>query len=77
MSGMATTNDYRLKLATNDVLLSCDGSAFRFLAAVMAQCHVHKDISAGSIEAHHQSFGVFTASAALLGGVMVGGRTWK
>src|SRR5208282_6413910 len=43
------------------------------LAAQVAQRYVHEDISAGSIEAEHQGFGVFTAFAALLGSVL-GGR---
>src|ERR1700687_3957013 len=51
------------------LLLSRDRSPFRSPAAMVAQRHVHEDVSAGSAEAHHQSFSVFTAFAALLGSV--------
>src|ERR1700687_5088983 len=56
------------------LLLSRDRSPFRSPAAMVAQRHVHEDVSAGSAEAHHQSFSVFTAFAALLGSVQ-GWRT--
>src|SRR6202795_3976275 len=51
------------------LLLSRDRSPFRRPAAVVAQRHVHEDVSAGRAEAHHQGFCVFTAFAALLGSV--------
>src|SRR5260370_38380763 len=54
------------------LLLSRDRSPFRRPAAVVAQCHIHEDVSAGRAEAHHQGFCVFTAFAALLGGVQGG-----
>src|SRR6202521_6393397 len=50
-------------------LLSRDRSPFRRPAAVMAQGHIHEDVSAGRVEAHHKRFSVFTAYAALLGRV--------
>src|ERR1035437_10035227 len=67
------------RLATNDqrLLLTRDGRALRRLAAVMAQRHIHEDISTGSIETHHQSFGVFRAFAPLFGGVQGGGMNVK
>src|SRR5260370_29478387 len=49
--------------------LSRDRSPFRRPAAVIAQSHIHEDVSAGSAETHHQGFCVFTAFAALLGSV--------
>src|ERR1039458_9305397 len=59
------------RLKTNDqrLLLSRDGRALRCLAAVVAQRHIHEDISTGRIATHHQSFGVFRAFAPLFGGV--------
>src|ERR1700704_778133 len=56
------------------LLLSRDRSPFRRPATVIAQRHIHEDVSAGSAEAHHQGFRVFTAFAALLGSVQ-GWRT--
>src|SRR5260370_36304527 len=59
------------RLATNDqrIHLSRVRTAFHRLAAVVAQRHIHEDVSAGSTEAHHQTFGVFTAFAPLFGTV--------
>src|SRR5229473_5067381 len=51
------------------LLLSRDRSPFRRPAAVVAQRHIHKDVSAGGAEAHHQGFCVLTAFATLLGSV--------
>src|ERR1700704_3027896 len=51
------------------LLLSRDRSPFRRPATVIAQRHIHEDVSAGSAEAHHQGFSVLTAFAALLGSV--------
>src|SRR3979490_1108438 len=51
------------------LLLSRDRSPFRRPATVIAQRHIHEDVSAGSAEAHHQGFRVLTALAALVGSV--------
>src|SRR5882672_7268574 len=51
------------------LLLSRDCSPFRCPPAVVAQRHIHEDVSAGRAEAHHEGFRVFTAFAALLGSV--------
>src|SRR6266446_8104161 len=56
------------------LLLSRDCSPFRRPAAVVAQRHIHENVSAGRAKAHYQSFSVFTAFAALLGSVQ-GWRT--
>src|ERR1700732_3125883 len=52
--------------------LSRDRSPFRRPAAVVAQRHVHEDVSAGRAEAHHTGLCVFTAFAALLGSMQSG-----
>src|ERR1035438_4443852 len=75
-----TTNDQRL--TTNDQrpttdFLPDDSRAFQRPAGVVAQRHIHEDFSAGSIEAHHHRFGVFTAFAALLGSVQGWGTNMK
>src|ERR1019366_3159900 len=54
-----------------------DRRAFQRTAGVVAQRHIHKDFSAGSIEAHHHRFGVFTAFAARLGSVQGWGTNMK
>src|SRR6266403_170238 len=51
------------------LLLSRDRSPFRRPAAMIAERHIHEDVSAGRAESHHQGFRVFTAFAALLGSV--------
>src|ERR1039458_5204579 len=74
------TNDQRpaandQRPATN--FLPHDRRAFQRPTGVVAQRHIHKDFSAGSIEAHHHRFGVFTAFAALLGSVQGWGTNMK
>src|ERR1700684_3153096 len=46
-----------------------DRSPIRCSAAMIAQRHIHKNVSAGSLETHHQGLGVFTPLASLLRGV--------